>query len=257
MKFALVASVMLAAASSSATAQTVLSDSRGFEAPFYSQGLLDGQNGWRSDSTVPSFVAAGVVQSAVVASGGQAVQLRGGVGNNWFFPPINYTPTAGQIISVRADIARTLGGSTASNSFGYMLDLYGTNGARLASAGLINFNGTIRALATTLDDTGGLAALLATPTVYNQRQFVSFEMLLNFSTRTFDLRIDGALALRNLRMYSSTATGLADADLQVQSDIRGTDSGYFDNYIVSVIPTPASVAVLGLGGLSVLRRRRR
>lgn len=252
MKFAVASCVVLAAAAG-ASAQTFLYNSNGFEAPGFTVGALAGQQGFISDN--PAASAAGNVQNTFANGGSQAVRLDGGIGTNWFYPALNYTPNAGEIISVRADIARTLGANTSS--FGFLLDIYGNNGARIARAGLGTSGGAVRALVTTLNTAGAAANFLANSTVYGQNQWVNFDIQLNFTTRTFDLIIDGVTAGTNLPMTNNAATGLADADLQVSTAAGATDAGFFDNYSVSVIPTPSSAALLGLGGLAALRRRRK
>lgn len=247
-----VASCVLLAGAGVASAQTFLYNSNGFEAPGFTVGALVGQQGFVND--VPAAVTAGTIQNTLANGGTQAVRLAGGIGTNWFYPSLNYTPAAGEIISVRVDIARTL---SATSSFGYLLDIFGTNGSRVARAGLAANGGTIRAIVTTLNNAGTATNFLASDTVYGQNQWVSFDVRLNFATRTFNLIVDGSTVATNLPMVNGTATGLGDADLQVSTVAGASDFGYFDNYSVSVIPTPGSAALLGLGGLAALRRRRK
>ena len=256
MKPTAIACLALVCVAGAAQAQTILYNSNGFEAPAYATGQLVGQNGWLSDSAAPASIALATVQTTTVAAGSQAVRIGGGVATNWFFPDLSYTPAAGEIISVRADIARTLGAAAATTSFGYLLDIYGTNGARIARAGLGNSGGAVRALVTAPNALGAAANTLANTTVYNSLQFVNFEILLNFTAKTFELKIDGTSA-GNFGFLNNAATAIGDADLQVSTVTGATDAGFFDNYVVSVIPTPGAAALLGMGGLAALRRRRK
>ncbi len=247
MKFALVAALSAGVVASANAA--VLFDSQGFEAPTYTLGSLPGQNGWLLDNNPPGPFT---VQNTVVRSGSQAVRATGGgTGTNWTFPDISYTPAAGEIISVRADLARTVG-STAS--FGYLLDIYSPAG-RIARAGLGTNAGTIVPVLTTLNTAGAPATFLASNATYAANQWVNFEILLNFATQSYDLNIDGISIATNLPFVGAGAS-LADADFQVSTAATANDVGYLDNYIVETIPTPGALALLGLGGLAARRRRR-
>lgn len=255
MKSTAIACLVLMSIAGAAQAQTILFNSNGFEASAYTVGQLAGQNGWLSD--VAAATPVGTIQTTTVAAGSQAVRVGGGVATNWFYPDISYTPAAGEIISVKADIARTLGAAAATTSFGYLLDVYSTSGARIARAGLGNSAGAIRAIVTSLNAVGTPATSLANTTLYNSLQFVNFEILLNFTARTFELKIDGTSVGAAFPFLSNTATGLGDGDLQVSTVSGATDAGFFDNYVVSVVPTPGAAAVLGMGSLVALRRRRK
>lgn len=238
----------------SASAQ-VLFDSAGFEA--YAPGALPGQNGWTSDTSSTNAVGNFGV------GGSQGVRLTGGA-TNWFYPSLNYTPTAGQIIVVECDIARTLFSSTAS--FGYAIDLYSPT-TRFARFGLVNNGGVVQAFVTSRFTAGvpnpaGTVGNLAFGPAFAQNEFVHFEARLNFTTQSFDVLVNGA-PFANLP-FTSVASGIADADLQVSSTAGQTDVGFFDNYRVSVVtavPEPATVAsglgALGLAGFAFVRRRRK
>lgn len=255
MKSTAIACLALMSIAGVAQAQTILFNSNGFESPTYAVGQLAGQNGWLSD--VAAATSVGTIQTTTVAAGSQAVRVGGGVATNWFYPDISYTPAAGEIISVKADIARTLSSAGAASSFGFLLDVYSTAGARIARAGLGSSAGAIRAVVTSLNSAGTPATTLANTTLYNSLQFVNFEILLNFTARTFELKVDGTSVGAAFPFLSNTATALGDGDLQVSTVAGANDAGFFDNYVVSVIPTPGAAAVLGMGGLVALRRRRK
>src|SRR5690349_18416495 len=90
--------VLTVAASNAAT----LFDSSGFEAPIYSLGVLNGQNGWTSVGSSTE----GVVQSSVVSSGLQAVSVSGTT-TAWQYPSLEYTPSAGEVVRISFDVRRS------------------------------------------------------------------------------------------------------------------------------------------------------
>ncbi|MBI1189122.1 MAG: hypothetical protein GC200_00350 [Tepidisphaera sp.] len=231
-----------------AASAAVLFDSHGFEAPFYATGNLVGQNGWLVDNNPPGPFT---VENTFAQAGTQAARATGGgTGTNWTFPDLSYTPAPGEIITIHADLARTLG-TTAS--FGYLIDIYAPTG-RIARAGLGNNAGQIVPLVTTLNSTGAPANFLVNNETYQANQWVSFDIALNFAAQTFDLSVNGGPALTGLP-FVGAGTSLADADFQVSTAAGANDVGYLDNYLVQTVPTPGALALLGLGGLAARRRR--
>jgi hypothetical protein len=247
-KFVSLSALALVAAAGSANA-TILFDSAGFESPAYSAGNLAGQNvsnPWLQDHGV---TAPAQVQTAVVQSGLQAVSMSSTADStNWLFPNLSYTPASGEVVQISVDIARTLGTTT---SFGYLIDVYGTNGARVARFGLGNSAGSVRSVLTLSSGN-----FLADTTLYGQNQWVHFDAFLDFTSHTWNLLIDGAPVAAGLPMINAAATGIGDADLQMSTAVGANDIGYFDNYVVQAIPAPGAAALLGRGGLAVSRRRR-
>lgn len=238
----------------SAARGQVLFDAGGFES--YAPGALPGQNGWTSDiSSAHAIGAFGV-------GGSQGLRLTGGA-TNWFYPALNYTPAAGQIIVVECDIARTL--FSATGSFGYAVDIYSPTG-RFARFGLAASAGQVVPFVTSRftagnPDPGGTVSNVVVGGAVGQNVFVHFEARLNFTTQSFELLVNN-VSLGNLP-FTSAATSLADVDLQVSSASGQTDFGFFDNYrvtVVTAVPEPATVAgglgALGLAGCAFVRRRR-
>lgn len=242
--WALGALAMLVVAATARAA--VLYDSKGFEAPYYTFGKLAGQNDWYADHVTANTAT---VQSAVARSGTQAVRVASDVTNNRFYPKIDYVPGMGEIISIECDIARTLGGT--SPSFGYLVDVYGTDGLRVARAGLGRDAGQIRAIRTLPTGTGPANAV-----VYSPLDWVHFEMQLNFASHTWALFIDGAPAGTGLPMLNAFAPGLGSADLQIATFNSSADEGYFDNYTVRTVPAPGAIVLVAIG-LAVAARRKR
>lgn len=238
---------------------TVLFDSRGFEAPGYTLGNLEGQNGWNKSLSSGSNA---VVQSSVASDGTQAIRINSNGGMNWYSPEINYTPGAAEILSVRADIARTVGPSAGLTSFGYFVDAYSPTGVRIARVGL-GLDGTSIRPVLSSRFTGGLPDAAGTPgnmafgPVVSPLQFVSFELQMNFQTKTFDVWMDYVLVQANLPFVDQSATTLTSADLQISTNGNITDAGYFDNYAVAVVPAPGPASLIAAGTLLLLRRRGR
>ena len=56
--------------------------------------------------------------------------------------------------------------------------------------------------------------------------------------------------------YDVTITGLDLGTYLIDSDSYGTDGGINDVLTINVIPEPMTIALLGLGGLFLLRRRK-
>ncbi len=219
----------------------------GFEGPSYQIGKLAGQNGWHPDR--PTTVSA-QVQSVQARSGSQAVELNSAITNNLFYPKIDYEPPVGELVLVECDIARSI---SATASFGYLIEVFGTNGAKIARAGLGVSEGQIRAVRTL-----ALGTAPVNTTIFAPLQWAHFEMRLNFAVHTWDLFVDGALAAGALPMLNQTAKGIADADLQVATFNASTDTGYFDNYVVRTVPAPGGggIALALIGGFAAARRRR-
>lgn len=242
-----VAALALSAGGAAAPARgAVVFDARGFEPPQYAGGKLVGQQTWSMRTMTPDTAR---VQGDVCRSGEGAVRLTSAITNNAFFPPVNFVPRMGETVVVECDIARTVGGTP---SFGYLIDVYGLDGARVARAGLGRDGMNIRAVRTTATGTSA-----ANGVVYGSGQWVHFELRLDFGAHTWGLEIDGAPSGGPMPMLSVFSDGMSHADLQVATFNSSADAGYFDNYVVRTVPVPATgigvvVGVVVMGG----RRRR-
>ena len=144
----------------------VVFDAHGFEPPRYEEGKLVGQNGWVQKNNTSSTAE---VQKDFVRSGSQALRLKSAIGQNHFFPPVNFVPAMGDLIVVECDIART---ASSTPSFGYFIDVIGTDGQRVARAGLGRDGTNIRAIRTL--PTGNSPA---NGIVYAPMQWVHFEII--------------------------------------------------------------------------------
>lgn len=255
MKFAVaLATIFLACP---AYGQVVLFNSFGFEpGAGYVLGDLNGQNTWTVDTPPGAYS----VQGGTVLDGTQAAQALGGA-TNWAFPPINYTPAPGELIRIEASIARTVTGAPVS--FGYSIDVYNSLVARTTRFGLVNNAGVIqpyvtsRLLAGVFDPTGALANVLVGGPVA-PGTFVNFEARLNYVAKNLRLYVNGVDVGANIPFADQTLTAadIADADFQVSSAAGATDVGFLDNYAVSTVPEPTSMALMGLAGLAFGVRRK-
>lgn len=241
--------VLSACLFSTASAQTFLFNSNGFEAGAgYVLGNLDGQNTWTVDTPPGTYT----VQNTLVAGGAQAVQAVGGA-TNWIFPPINFTPAPAQGIRIQADIARTVFNTTTSFSYG--IDVYNSLTARTLRFGLVNNGGVIQPFVTTrftagnFDPSGAVTNVLVGGAV-NPSTYVNFDAILNYSTKSFRLLINGVDVGSNIPFVDQTATDLADADFQVSSAAGSSDLGFMDNYAVSLVAVPEPMTwMMIVGGI--------
>ena len=253
---------LLAVATASVQAQTTLFNSNGFEAGSgYVLGDLNGQNGWIVDTPPGTFA----VQNSVVAGGTQAVQVTQGspATTNWIFPLLGFTPGPTDGVRIQVDLARTIG-TTAS--FGYDIDVYNAAVSRTLRFGLLNNAGVIQPFVTSrflsgnFDPTGAVTNVIVGGAV-PANTFVNFDAVLNYSTQSFRLKLNGVDVGFNMPFADLTATDISDADFQISTTANANDIGFMDNYIVSVvaIPEPVSMALACCGvaasGLFYWRRR--
>lgn len=238
---------------------TVLFDSGGFES--YTLGNLTGQNGWTSTSA-----SAWQVQTTL-ALGTKAVQGSGGT-SSWAWPAVNYTPGLNEVVSVYNDFAASDPALTATDNTGFYIDVYDLTGSlRVTRFGLSTSSNLIRVAVTApfntttgqFDPAGSLFNVTLTNALLADT-FYNLEARLNFTTKTLDLYTGGNLFVANIPFASPAATGIGDADLQVQGNAssNGLNVGYFDNYLVQTIqiPEPASLGAIALSLPLFIRRRK-
>ncbi len=89
--------------------------------------------------------------------------------------------------------------------------------------------------------------------------FISFDARLDYGAHTLRLFVNGTDIGSNIPFVDAAATTLADADFSVETLSGATDSGFLDNYRVSIapVPEPATCGLAAFGAAAVALRRSR
>ncbi len=254
---------LLAAAGFAAAASAgVIYDSQGFEAPLFTAGNVDGQAGWAADPAGHTqHTIINGADGATTPIGSQMLRITQATGTRWSFPDIT-AGVAGRAsgedwIWCRFDINAPSANTTPA-FFG--VAAYNSSAALLAAARLRASDG---AVIVTLDPDGAGPAVfgsytLGTPALLAPRgQWINLGVAVNVVTgQAIITSGDSILITGNANAGFAT---LSDFDAMSGASSTLTQSVYLDNYIVtseSVVPAPATAALLGLGGLVAARRRR-
>lgn len=255
---------ILAVALCTASAQAVLPFSTGFEAPDYATGPLSGQQGWieiNGGTGAPTTNMDVVNNAANAFAGDQYVETNtgtwGAFASNtsrfaWVDNP--YSGNTPVDASLRVNVINNFGNTITT---GGGLFLFGTNvapgdsliaGMRLLTNGQLQlFNGAGAGIGFNPNALFPLGA-------YNEMRMVA-----NLQLGWIDYYVNGTHLNPFLGTFATTFTagiGFNDADLYAVRGTSGTGGGTvrFDN--MNVTPEPASVALLALGGLVLVRRRK-
>jgi uncharacterized Zn-binding protein involved in type VI secretion len=217
--------------------------STGFENPPFTIGPLAGQDGWQVFG--PTFVD---VQSSVVYAGSQAVWVDGTAASQ--SGPYHGDFSTGPLVALSAYLY--LGSSGTQSSWQF---------AGLGS-GLFPFIGGIDTNPTT-NDIALITAGFPVVGTFSRDTWHNVYFVFDFATQKYNFWLDGTQLGTNVpfcgdngpclgELVSSYGTGLFD------TFGGGNDSGYMDNYSVSTVPEPSSIALLGSGilGLAGMLRRR-
>ncbi len=250
-------SVIAPSASNQNVTEALPYSAGGFEG--FTTGALAGQSSFVVDLTPDNYT----VGAAVGIGGSQGVRVGGGA-TNWGYPTTTaYTPGATDIISINADIARSVGASSTSSSFGYFIDVYNSAVARTLRFGLgVNSSNQPAVLVTShwsaalgFNPAAPLANVLLTAGL-TPGTFYNLEARANYATDTFDLYSNNVL-IQGGMPFAAAAADFSDADIQVSSATGLADAGFYDNYAINVLQVPEPTTLSALAGLSLVARRRR
>ncbi|MGD0435820.1 MAG: PEP-CTERM sorting domain-containing protein, partial [Bryobacteraceae bacterium] len=232
-----------------AWANTVLY-STSFESPTFTTGPLAGQDGWSgfgpSGASVESFFA---------DTGSQAVFLDGGAASQ--SGPYYATTSTGPLVDLSADLAIFTSSTQTEWQFSALAPSLG------------GFLGGINILADNSIEaqTAGnpIIGTFARATGFNSSAWVNVNLLFDLATQTYDISVGGVLLDSNVPICGSSS-GCTGATLSTFGDGLfdtfggGNDSGYMDNYSVTLVtatPEPGNLGLIALGlvGIGLVRRK--
>lgn len=274
------AAALVAALGVGASASTfTLIDGEGFESPSYSTsfvgtGQLEGQfastlGGFGSSQWVQSPTAGlstAVVQTAVVASGSQAVEVTRASQSDdrWAVPVVGSPAVERPVICIEWDMYVEESVSTPLGSFGpfFGIEAYDDDATSILRIGSMGVDAATGDVLYTDRPNG----LIESGTVVNFDEWNSFQLVLDFTTDRYSGFVNGDLVFLT-DFESIGADQFTDADIAAiaASFDPGSDAAvgtaYFDNYFVfetddlAKLPEPSSAGLLILGFLARGRRR--
>ena len=241
----------------------VLYDSEGFEGPTFSAGDLTGQDSvpgpWIRDGSLGSAT----VQSTVFQSGSQAVRVDRAAGGEDRWSILTLAPTSSNdIVQIEWDM-RVDAQTAVTGTFGPFLGIeaYDTN-ATFALLGALYVDATTSELVT-LDADSNVAPISGHTATLGS--WHNYDMHLDFTAETYTVYQDDVLV--DLRPFVdlgeasiSSFTDAPIAAIRAGSDATATSliaTAYFDNYLLTEVPEPTSLALMGSGCLLLLSRQRR
>lgn len=243
----LVLAAAMALGTSAAQAQLVWYDSGGFEAPLFSHGVLDGQDGWIGYEGGRTGDWPRVVVSPEPVVGGQAVRLEVGDAQgdtSMMVRPINDPLAAGwKIVIVSFDIYR-IGPSQKQNLWWFWLD----NGEPTYGLQWDLSNHT--------HPFGWNPGAGSTQTVFDR--YVTLKMVWDFNQMKAYSWYDGAIVDNGIPITGiSSLTGWGIMLSHDAASGTGADVAWIDNFAVHVVPEPASIVALAGGVLALVGIKRR
>jgi hypothetical protein len=249
-----------------ARAQIPVYDSGGFEPLRFAPGNLNGQDplGPWQQSLPTGGTSTATVQTATVQGGLQAVQLNRAANSNGYWG-VTKPVVAPQSVSISWDmnVTPSVGPQTFGPLFG--VDSYnspaGGNANRLGLAGVDATTGEILYL----DPTQGLqVTTIGSPTV-TFNAWHNFRMQLNFNGSgggNYSVFVDSILRQTAGFINSTTSFNFNDAPIAGlaaaggAADLAATGTAFFDNYSITAVPEPSSIALAGVGLAGLIYRRR-
>jgi hypothetical protein len=228
---------------------TALAYETGFEAPDYSLGRLDGQQGWFT--WVPNGPSADV-KNTIVYDGEQSAM--------WYW---GWADTSPDDMGITFDDAYVPGRDTVLTAEVYIDGMRGlgysfwlTDDAFVGmGVGVIIFDAS-----GSINVWDGVGYNEATGTNWTPEQWMEMKWVIHTATNTHDLYIDGSEVFAG-RATIDPIAGIGGLDIWADdfNDVSqpGCNPMYVDNLSVQV-PEPGLLSLLGMaiGGLAALRRRR-
>jgi len=225
-----------------------LYDSNGFELPMFTLGSLAGQDGWTASGSGGGMVPM-VVGPPDPVLGSQAIRLeipdvQGASSSlDHEIPAISL---AGQIVTVSFDIYREES-PWLSNLWWWWWD------AGTPTYGL-QWDAAVGNPGQTLPhgwNPGASGAVTITGRYANVTMVWDFQQAKAYSW------YDGVLIDNGIPISDITAlTGWSIYLSHDEATGTGPEVAWIDNFVITAVPEPASLALLALGGLAVIRRRR-
>lgn len=255
------AALVAAAAASGASAQVVYSTS--FEN--FANGNLPGQLGWATTAAGASNLFQVGSTAGLAATGSKYVRFdsvninSAAVASRWSWsdqPVTGLAGSANPIIRASINVAMVNSSTTRSTTAG--LDLYDNTGAFRIGAIRIRDNGSVDFL------NGQTTTLVASTAagVVPLSTYINLAIEADFNTNTLKYFINNTEVTGFSAGFATFtgSTGFGDADLYVTRDnpasSAGGDTALFDDLLITRVPTPGSIALLGMAGVFAGRRRR-
>jgi hypothetical protein len=240
-------------------------DSGGFEPPRFLTNLegspeLAGQDPlgpWLKDSGAGTAI----IETAFKQSGTQAVQFTrpANINGDTRYAVPRPTPLVGAastIVRVNWDMNVSLSPTAPFGPF------FGVEGYDATTPTLPRLIGSLGVDSHTgellYQDADGILA--ATGDIVAPGAWHHYTLELNYGTKQYTGYLDGAPVVTS-PFIDPGITGFTDAPISTlastaESLATATGTAYYDNYSITVVPEPAGLALVGLGSLALLRRRR-
>lgn len=264
-----------------APAAMAQSYSTGFEAPLFSTGSINGQNGW--SVTNPSYAQA--VTTADAHSGTQS-WLRGDTYGTGAFGDQPFSPGLGVGVGEASSVGATPGYNTVTTSIwfkpanasadGSVVGFAGTDagGSRMWNINFRNLSGVgVQIAAFDADVTGEdfneyvLGSNLDPSVWHSLSVTATFNNGLYNDTVAYSLDGGAATVIGSWEQYyrlnpeqlgnGNQVYAMDRAIFRTVSSAAGANGFYFDDFSMNAsVPAPGALALAGVGGLLVSRRRR-
>ena len=237
----------------------------GFEAPAFVPGNLNGQNGWGVTLLAPAPgtpITSANISTAQPLSGAQSLRLTDeatvadGNFTGAFSPSTPGPANEASTVSFDYNIRNVVPGA-ATGGADYRIAAQSQSQAMISF--IVNFSFLGNILVADFDATGMLALIdTGADWTPDTTQNLSVDFVPNAAAGALGGTITYNLNGTPIYVADTLVGGTNVEQVLIRSDNFQVDGevGDFDNLAVTAVPEPTSLALLGLGGLAVLRRRR-